>query len=189
MFEKNKEEIKKVTVQSEKFYKDKDIILTNSFIEMMNYNHQNKELKEKEEYQLNITNYINKKQENSIKKRYDSKIVNLYHSGKLVIDNNEYQLKDFFIVFNDKLNNFHIKCIDTKFKNEEIEYNRAVKFIDTTAFINLVETNDYKDNKIIISDLNTLNNVVSKWDGYLHDRTLETDSVINKKIIKDDKDE
>ncbi len=138
---------------------------------------------EQNDYQSNITEYINRKHENNLKKEYNPKIIELYKNGLLVIDNIDYKLKDFFIVYDSEKNNFTIKCINPNYHNIEIDYNCAIRFIDSTAFINLIKSCTVIDNKVIV-DINTLNNIVSNWDGYLHSETLETDSVINKKIIK-----
>ena len=46
-----------------------------------------------------------------------------------------------------------------------------------------------RDNRLIINNMETLNNIVSKWDGYLHSETKETDAIINKKMIRDDDSE
>lgn len=153
-------------------------------IEEKSLYHYNKQLAEQNDYQNSVTEYTNRKYEYSIKKQYNPKIVELYHNGLLVIDNIEYKLKDFFIIFDDNLNNFHLKCINPKFKTEEISYNKAVRFIDTTAFIELVNNSNIIENRIIINNINLLNDIVSKWNGYLHSETIETDAVINKRLIK-----
>ena len=98
-------------------------------------------------------------------------------------------LKDFFIVFNDELNNFHLKCINQRFNNDEIDYNRAVRFIDTTAFINLINNAQIVSKKLIINDKDCLNTIIKNWDGYLHGETKETDAIMNKKMIRDDQNE
>ena len=149
--------------------------------------HYNKQLAEQNEYQDSVTSYINQRHENRIKKEYNPKITKLYKDGLLVLNNEEYQLKDFFIVFSSILNNFHLKCVDQKFKNEDIKYNRAVRFIDTTAFINLINNSNVRDNRIILDNIDQLNEIINNWDGYLHSETLETDSILNKKMISYDK--
>ena len=183
----NKENnIIKIDFQSNKLYKNDNLLFTKSLLDLINIKEFNQELFEKEEYQDTITTYINRKHENSIKKQYNPLIVNLYNSGSIIINNSIYSLKDFFIVFDDKLNNFHIKCINNEYNNEDIDYNKSVKFIDTTAFINLIKCTDIKDNKILVNDINILNNIVSNWDGYIHSEVLETDSIINKRITEVD---
>ena len=176
--------IKKIDFQYNKLYRENNLLFTKSLLEMIDNEKFNQELLEKDDYQDNVTTYINRKYENSIKKQYNPIIVNLYNSGSIVINNSTYSLKDFFIIFNDQLNNFHIKCINNNYSNEDIDYNKSVKFIDTTAFINLIKCTDIKDNKIIVNDINILNNIVSSWDGYIHSEVLETDSIINKRIAE-----
>ena len=149
--------------------------------------HYDQQFAEQNEFQNSITSYINRKHENYIKKDYNPKIVNLYKDGLLIINKEEYKLKDFFIVFSSILNNFHLKCINAKFESDKINYNCAVRFIDTTAFINLINNSEIKDNRIIIDNIDSLNDVVKNWDGYIHSEVLETDSIINKKMISYDK--
>ena len=189
MFDKSKKNIKKINIRTSKLYKDKEILLTNSFIEMMSNYHSKTLTNEKNDYQNEVTSYINRKHEMNVKKQYNPKIVELYKNGCLVINNNEYLLKDFFIVFDDKLNNFNIKCINSKYNNKEINYNKAVRYIDTTAFINLIKDNKTSNNKLIIDNQDILDDNVSKWDGYIHSEVLETDAISNKLIIRGDNHE
>ena len=158
-------------------------LVDNKLLEERSKYHYNKRMDEQNEYQNSVVEYINKKHENSVKKEYNPKIVELYHNGLLIIDNEEYRLKDFFIIFDDRLNNFHLKCINPKFKTEEINYNKAIRFIDTTSFINLITNNKTINNRIILDNIDKLNNVVNTWDGLIHSEVLETDSITNKKII------
>lgn len=161
-----------------------DNLVDSKTLEEKSTYHYNKQMNEQNDYQSKVTDYINKKYENSIKKQYNPTVVNLYHDGILIINNEEYKLKDFFIVFDDRLNNFHLKCINPKFKTEEINYNRAVRFIDTTSFIKLITNNKTINNKIILNGIDSLNNVINNWDGNIHSEVLETDSIINKKVVE-----
>ena len=192
MFNKNiNNDNKKITIKYNNFYKLDDILLTPSFVIMLNMYNDNKVLLEKMDYQDRITSYINRKHENSIRKEYNPKITNLYNNGIIIINNIEYKLKDFYIVFMDTNNDFHLKCVDEKFNNDNYEYNKAVKFIDSTAFINLInnENTTIHDNKLIINDKNILIDTIHNWDGYLHSETNETDSILNKKMIRDENNE
>ena len=189
MFNKNNKDIKKVELKINTLFQNDDVYLSSSFVEMMNNKNNSQQLDENNEYQSNITSYLKNKYENSIKKQYNPIIEELYYNGILSLNNNEYLLKDFFIVYNSELNNFHLKCINSSFEDEEIEYNKAVKFIDTTAFINLINQGNVVNNKLIINSLDTLNNVIKNWDGFLHSEVVDTDSIIDKKMIRDDKDE
>jgi len=181
---------KKISIKHSALYKHENILLTETVAVMMSNYFNNKSLQDKMEYQDNITSYINRKYEYGIKKQYNPIIVNLCEDGKIVINNDEYNLKDFFIVYNDHENIFHLKCIDEKYNSDRYQYNKAVKFIDTTAFINLINSGKpISNNKIILKDKNELENIINKWDGYLHSETKETEAVINKKMIKDDGNE
>lgn len=185
MFNKN-DNNKGISLIQGKLYQTNDILVSKTFISMMDEYHKEKELNEKNDYQNEITSYINRKHENNIKKQYNPKIVNLYKNGVLTLNNEEYLLKDFYIVFDDNKNDFHLKAKDSKFNKEIYDYNKAVKFIDTTAFIELINSSEVNDNKIILNDINLLNKVISNWNGYIHSEVAETDSIINKKMIKDD---
>lgn len=189
MFNKDNN-IKIVNMISGKLYQDENIMMSSSLVGMVSEHHVNKETLEKEEYQDKVTSYINKKHELGIKKQYNPVVVNLYRNGLLIIDNEEYPLKDFYIVFDDNINNFHLKSKYDKFNKEE-NYNKAIKFIDTTAFISLINSNkvNIKDNKLILNNIEILNNIISQWDGYLHSEMEETDAISNKKMIKDDVNE
>lgn len=184
MFDKSNN-VKKIEFHVDKLYQKKDILFSSSFVEMVDNIHLNEAINEKNDYQNNLVIYLNKKHENSIKKQYNPLIVNLYHDGKLLINNDEYKLKDFFIIFDSQKNDFNIKCIDTKFNNHQTNYNKAVRFIDTTSFINLIKNNTVTNNKIILDDVNKLTDAVNKWDGYIHSEVLETDAIINKKMTED----
>ena len=187
MFDKDNK-VNKVEYSNNEFYKIDDILITPSFgIKLSEYQN-SKKTEEQNNYQDQITSYNKRKYENNIRKYYNPKIVNLYENGSLIIDNSEYLVKDFYIVFDDSKNIFHLKCVNQNFSNDNIEYNKAVKFKDTTAFINLINSDKViiLNNRIIINDINILNDLVSKWDGSLHNETKETDSIINKKMIRDD---
>ena len=188
MFNKNNN-IKGINIIQGKLYQYNNILISSSLIDMMDNYYQSIKMQEKMDYQDLKTSYINRKYEYSIKKQYNPLIVNLCNNGLLSINNDEYYLKDFYIVFNDTKNDFHLKCKDNKFNKEEYDYNKAVKFIDTTAFIKLINDSNITNNKIIINDTSILNNIISNWDGYLHSETKETDAIINKKMIKDGSNE
>ncbi len=155
---------------------------------MLSNYHDNIIMQEQMDFQNKKTSYINKKHENSIKKQYNPKIVNLYQKGTLCINNDEYELADLYIVFDDNKNDFHIKSVKKRFDDIEIDYNKAIKFIDTTAFINLINNSESKinDNRLIISNKDILTKIVNNWDGYLHSETKETDAITNKKMIRND---
>lgn len=185
MFEK-KNNIKKVDIKKANLYRNDNLLISSSYINMVSEKHNKKKMKEQSIYQNDITSYYNKRNEFKENKEYNPTIVNLYRNGILIINNEEYKLKNFFIVFDDKLNNFHLKCTDKRLNIESIDYNKAVKFIDTTAFINLINCSKIIDNKIFIDSINSLIDIINKWDGYLHSETNETDAIFEKKMIRDD---
>ena len=184
MFSKENNIKKIIEIKHGNLYKYNNLLLTPSLEDMISNYQINKKMEEKNTYQNNITSYIERKHELNIKKQYNPVIVNLYENGSIIINNNEYKLKEFYIVFNN--NDYHIKCTNPNYQNKDYEYNKAVKFIDTTAFIDLINTNIIQNNKIIINDINILEEIIKKWDGYLHDKTKETDAIINKKMIGND---
>lgn len=188
MINDNKDK-KIVEIKYGELYKLGNILLTPTMQKEMSDYYTNKIMQEKMDYQNNITSYINRKHENGVKKQYNPLIVNLYENGLLTINYDEYSLKEFYIVFNN--NDFHIKCINPKYNNQDYEYQKAVKFIDTTAFINLINNSNViiKENRIIINDKNILEDIVNKWDGNLHSETKETDAIINKRMIGNDNDD
>lgn len=190
MFEKNND-AKKIEYSNNEFYKIGDVLITPSFGITLNNYYNTRKMQEENDYQDQITSYNKRKYENSIKKLYNPRIVNIYDNGSLIINNKEYSINEFYIVFDDNKNIFHLLCNNPKYENDEFKYNKAVKFKDTTAFINLVNNDKILiiDNKIIINDNNILNDVISKWDGYIHNETKETDAIIDKKIIKDGNNE
>ena len=191
MFIKDDNLIKRVELNIPKMYNKENILLTNSFALMMSSYHESKLMQEQMDYQEKITTYHNKKHENNIKKLYNPKIVNLYDNGLLLINNDEHDLKNIYIVFDDKKNDFHIKDAKHAFNNDGYDYNKAVKFIDTTAFISLINSSDatINNNRIIINNIDVINNIINNWDGYLHRETKETDAIINNKMIRDDVNE
>ena len=182
MFEKNNN-VKKVDYSTNEFYKIGDILITPSFGKVLEEYHNSKKIDDEMNYQDNITSYNKRKYENNLKKNYNPKIVNLYENGSLIINNKEYLIKEFYIVYDEK--KYHLMCTNPSYENKEYEYKKAVKFKDTTAFINLINSDKIilRDNRIIINDINVLDTIVSKWDGYLHSETKETDAIINKKMI------
>ena len=186
----NKEEnikIKKVELNNKDFYKQYDnISITPFFVIMLNKYYEDKKTQDHLDLDNNIKLYLDRRFEFSEKKQYNTLICNLYKNGKLKIDNEEYNLKDFYVVYNSN-NDFHLLCTDKRYKNDVIKYNKSVKFIDTTAFIELINKSDVEDTTII-TDNNILKEIVSNWNGLLHDKVSDTDAIINKKMIGTDQD-
>lgn len=188
MFNRNKLTNKKIMIKHNSFYKIDNLLLTPSFIAMLNIHNESKAMIDQLDYQDRITSYINRKFECDVRKEYNPKIVDLYENGSIIINKKEYPLRDFFIVFMEDKNDFHIKCINEEYDNTKHEYDKAVKFIDSTAFINLInnENTRISNNKLIIDNKDILNNIVKDWNGYLHSETKETDAIKSKKMIRDE---
>lgn len=188
MFNKDNKSINKVELNNLKVHTKDDKLLTQSFAIMLSNYHDDVMMKEQMDFQDKKTTYINKKYENSIKKQYNPKIVNLYQNGLLCINSDEYKLTDLYIIFDDNKNDFHIKSVKKAFDDIIINYNKAIKFIDTTAFINLINNNEttINENRLIINNRDILTETVNNWDGYLHSETKETDAITNKKMIRND---
>ena len=84
MFNKNNQNIIKIDLSIDKLYQYNDILLSSSFVEMMNNKHFNQLLEEKNNYQLNITSYHTRINENKVKKQYNPKIENLYYQKQII---------------------------------------------------------------------------------------------------------
>ena len=160
---------------------NKKCLVTPSFVIMLNSYKEEKNSEEKMDYESKKIQYLKRLNECNTKNQYNKIIVNLYQSGKLSIDNEIYSLKDLFIVYDDD-KKYQLLNIN---KKNDLNYNHAVKFIDTTAFIKLINDSDIINNTIIVKN-DKLNSYISNWDGYLHNQVKETDAIINKKITGDD---
>ncbi len=191
MFNKdNNKKVKKYQILNQVYYKQNNhTLLTPNFVIMLNKYYESKYMDEHIDYDVNIKSYINKKWENNIKKEYNNNFINLYHHGSIFINKTKFSLKDFYIVFKDDKNAFHLICTNSQYHNIKCEYNKAVKLIDTTAFIKIIENNEIKDNTIIIHDINELERIVMNWDGFIHNMTSETDAIKNKMMIGNEKNE
>ncbi len=156
-----------------------------SFVLLYNFYIDNKEIQIHNDFENNKVQYMNNKRKLCYKKKYNPKIVSLYNNGKLVIDKKETNLSNYYIIFNTDKKNYHLINIDTGIDN--YDYNKTIKFIDTTAFINLINSDNIVilENKIQI-DKNTLNVFIDNWDGKLHNKTCNTEAIVNKNILKEE---
>ena len=129
------------------------------------------------------------------KKEYDPIIVNLYTNGKIMIDNNIYSLKNFYLDYNNNVTDYdvHLNCVESNYTDiligteDKYEYTGSVLFKDSTVFIELISNPqicEIKDDTIIVKDKQALLNLVQNWDGYLHDKVSKTDAVSDKVILK-----
>ncbi len=134
--------------------------------------------------------YFERRDEYYMTHKYDQKIVDLYDSGTIIIDGNVYSLDNFYIKFNTKKEDFdlHLICIGSGYTDiltkstEKYEHNGVAKFIDTTAFIELIESECVliNDNCITVLDKESFLNMIKNWDGKLHDKTSDTEAISNK---------
>ena len=184
MFNKENNEIKKIELNNKRFYKQyNNISITPFFIVLLNNYYEEKNMQEHIDFDNKVTNYINNCFQKSIKKQYNNIIINLYKNGNIKLDDREYKLKDFYIVYKENNKDFNIICTNYNYKNDNVDYDRSVKLIDTTAFIELIKISNIKNNTIILKDSNDLLNTIHKWDGYLHDKVWETDAIFKKDMI------
>lgn len=187
----NKEEnikIKKIELNKKTFYKQyNNISITPFFVIMLNRYYEDKKAQDHFDLDERIKLYLDKSFEFKEKKQYNTVVYNLYSNGKIKLNDQEYNLKDFYIVYKNK-NDFHLLCTDDKYPKKDISYNKSVKFIDTTAFIKLIDKCEIKEN-IVLADEELLKDVVSNWDGFLHDKVSNTDAIVNKDMIGNDQDE
>ena len=183
--------IKGISLIQGKLYQDNDILVSQVFVKALSNYHNEIKMQGQMDYQNAVTTYINKKHEYSAKKQYNPKIVNLYKNGLLVVNGEEYPLKELFIVFDDEKNNFHLKSKYESLNKDNSDYNKAIKLIDTTAFINLINTDGVttNNNKLILNNIELLHNAIINWNGYLHSEIEETDVIPNKRMIKGDDNE
>ena len=191
MFNKgNDTNIKKIEWNKKNFYKQYDnIFITPFFAIMINKYYEDKKMEEHLDFDERVKSYIDKNFLYGVKKQYNNAFTNLYHNGKIIINNQEFQLKNFYIVYKENQNNFHLLCTDPKYQNKNIEYNHAVKLIDTTAFIALIKNNNINNNTIIIDNNLELDSIIHNWNGLLHDQVSETDAINNKEMIRVDQNE
>ena len=114
MFNKENNKIVKIELDTNNLYKQYDnISITPSFIKMVNNYYESKNM----EYHLDYDNRVKLYKDNNfllkMKKQYNANIVNLYHNGKLSIDNNIYNINDFYIVYNRNDKDYHLLCTDS----------------------------------------------------------------------------
>ena len=182
--------VKKVELINNNFYKQyNSISITPFFVTMINSYYEDKSMQEHLDFDERTKNYVDKVFTLKIKKQYNKLVTDLYHKGKIKIGNLEYNLKDFYIVFQKGSKDFHLMCIDNNLENNSMKYNKAIKFIDTTAFIKLISASSVNENTIILNNDNDLINVVRNWDGLLHSETSETEAINNKIVIGNDQNE
>ena len=133
------------------------------------------------------------------KNTYDNNITNLFNNGLLVYNNKKIEIKGLFLVYGNKDNEFKAYLVDTKQGffdlltggNIDFERHGAVRFRDTTAFINLLNNKAIQivGNSLIILDTIKIQEILDNWDGYIHSEVKETNNAFNKQIVDRNKDE
>lgn len=194
MLKKNeRNDIKEILLKYNSLYEiDDNVLITPSLAIMINNYLNTKSMDEHIDYEYRKMLYLNNRNENYIKKQYNELIVNLYQKGHIIINNEDCDLKNFYILYNEGDNNYTLTYSKSPYmdylrKTNEISYNKAIKFIDSTAFISLINNPSVNiiDN-IITVDNNVLLEILNNWDGLLHNKIWFTDSIRNKKILKED---
>ena len=196
MLKKNERtNIKDIHLKYDSLYEiDENIAITPSLAIMINNYLESQSMDEHNDYEYRKIEYLRNKNENSIKKQYNKIIVDLYQKGQIIINNETCDLRCFYILYQEGEKNYFLtysKSPYTDFirkSNDKIPYNKAVKFIDSTAFIQLInEPSVNIDNNVITLDNNNvLLNILSNWDELLHNKIWFTDSIRNKKILKEE---
>ena len=181
MFNKDKNtKIKKIEIENKELYSlYDDVSITPYFVVMLNNYHENNNLQNHNDFENNIKLYKDNCHKLSIQKQYNNKTSNLYHNGIIVINSEKYNIKNYYIVYEKNKKNYHLINI-TSNNNDSIKYDTAVKFIDTNAFIDLINKSDIQENMIIVDNLNKLENIINSWDGKVHNKVYETDAIVNK---------
>lgn len=136
--------------------------------------------------------YYSRLNQYNMMKKYDARLVDIYHNYQIVIDEVVCPIEKFYITFNGDAINKDIHLINVKSKYtdilknsiDKVDYSDVIVFRDTTAFIKLIESNaviiDEKEKKITIIDKEKADIIVKNWDGMIHDKVLETDAVEEK---------
>lgn len=195
MLKKNeRKNIKNIILKYNSLYEiDHNIKITPSLAIMINNYLDNKSISEHNDYEYRKLLYLKNKNELSLKKQYNNLIVNLYQNGKIVIDNKEYELKYFYILYEEGSNKYYLTYSKSEYTDflrkskNPFPYNKAIKFIDSTIFILLINDPSVNiNNNTIIVDNNTLLSLLNNWDGLLHNKIWFTESINNKKILKEE---
>ena len=172
---------------------DKNTKITPSLAIMINNYIDNIKMNEHNSFEYKKIRYLKEKKELSLKNNYNNLIVNLYQNGKILINNEECNLKDLYILYKKGDNKYYLTYSKSTYtdyirkSNSVFPYDTAVKFIDSTAFIVLINnpTININENTIIIDNNNTFLDILNNWDELLHNRIWFTESINNKKILED----
>ena len=129
-------------------------------------------------------------------RQYDENLIRLYKDGELCIDGESYPISKFFITITTTPNGYELHLMNVRSDYNDIltnslevyNYDNIIKFRDTTAFIELINSDcvliDYEKNIITIIDKEKALEIINNWDGMIHNKVPETDAVENKSFIK-----
>ena len=195
MIRKNEKKINKVILQYTSLYQiEKDTKITPSLAIMINNYIDKLAMNEHNDFEYRKIIYLHNMNENSLKKQYNTLIVNLYQNGKIIINKEECDLKNLYILYQKSDKNYFLTYSKSQYTDfirksfKTFPYDTAIKFIDSTIFIQLINdpSINIKNNTIIVDNSKLLLNLIDNWDGLLHNKIWFTESINNKKILKDD---
>lgn len=196
MIKKNeRKDIKEINLQYKSLYEiETNISITPSLAIMINNYLDSKGMDEHNDFEARKIAYLHRKKEYYVKKQYNELIVNLYQKGHIIINNEDCDLKGFYILFMDGDNKYYLTYSKSPYndfirKSSDIfPYDKAIKFIDSTVFIQLInDPNINIDNNTITIDNNeVLLDLLNNWDGLLHNKIWFTEGISNKKILKEE---
>lgn len=196
MIKKNeRKDIKEIQLEYKSLYEiDKNISITPSLAIMINNYLDSKSMDEHNDFEARKIAYLHRKKEYYVKKQYNELIVNLYQNGHIIIDNEDCDLKGFYILYMDGSDKYYLTYSKSPFNdfirksNDVFPYDKAIKFIDSTAFIQLINDPNVNitDNIITIENNDILLDLLNNWDGLLHNKIWFTDGISNKKILKEE---
>lgn len=196
----NKEEsnrTKKVSVANLNCKKIGKILLTLSLILMLSnsVNAEESLIVETTDCDDSKLHYFDRVFKYSQEKKYDQKMVDLYKNSTVVISGVSYPIDKLYLLFDTEKEGYNIHLIsvlngknDILTGSEEEKYNRIAILKDTTAFINLINSDcvsiDDKKRIITITDNNKAYEIIRSWDGLIHNLVPETDAVEDKDILR-----
>ena len=195
MIKKNEKKIKEIKLQYTSLFNiDNNSKITPSLAIMINNYLDQKKMNEHNDFEYRKIIYLHNMKEHSLKKQYNNLIVDLYQNGKIVINNEECDLKNLYILFEQNSKNYFLtysKSLYTDFIRKSFKaypYDTAIKFIDSTIFIALINepSININNNTIVVDNNKLLLDLIANWDGLLHNKIWNTESISNKKILKDD---
>lgn len=138
--------------------------------------------------------YLKKVADYTINNQYEKEFSELYEKSQIRIDGKLYSIDDFVITFSDtsEEHDFHLRCTSTDYtdillgKKDNYKFNRIVYLKDTTAFVELINSDSVliEDNIITIIDIDKANSFIKNWDGFIHDKVAKTDAVANKDLMR-----